>query len=135
MESSKILIIDDDPSILELCRFFLEDASFHITTAREHQKALELLSQNHYDLILMDLMMPGLSGEDFLKKLSSLMGENKIPLVLMSAKKEEEIDDLLQKGLADAFLGKPISRERLLNCVQNILVSYYSKENKKNDIP
>ncbi|MDW7657318.1 MAG: response regulator transcription factor [Bacillota bacterium] len=102
----KILIIEDDPSIAGLMRDYLEVAGFSADLCLSGNKGLEAIRTTAYDLILLDLMLPGLDGYDILRQTRS---QTAAPILIVSAR-QEDIDKI--KGLslgADDYITKPFS--------------------------
>lgn len=117
----KILIVEDDSSIAELERDYLEVAGFEVTISPDGVEGLRAIQSQEFDLIILDIMLPGLDGLEILK----IMKEDKdIPVLLVSAKKEE-IDKI--KGLslgADDYITKPFSPGELVARVKAHIENY-----------
>ncbi|RLE17361.1 MAG: DNA-binding response regulator [Acidobacteria bacterium] len=110
----QILVIEDEADIRELMEFNLKTAGFVPTGTANANDALMLLKETHYDLILLDLMLPGLQGDQFLKILRRMDRVSDIPVMIVSAKdSEDEIVSGLDAG-ADDYLTKPFSIKVLL---------------------
>tara|TARA_Y100001970_G_scaffold85758_1_gene108134 strand:+ start:165 stop:842 length:678 start_codon:yes stop_codon:yes gene_type:complete len=113
-----ILIVDDDDRIRELVKQYLNENNYLVTTANSAEQAKEKISLIKFDIIILDIMMPGQSGLEF-------TNENKkkinIPIILLTAKGEanERIEGL-ETG-ADDYLSKPFEPKELLLRIQNIL--------------
>ena len=108
----KILIIDDDKKIRSLLQQFLKNEGFDAETAENAFKAKELIENTNYDLLVVDVMMPGETGIEFTKKIK---GQNKnIPILMLTAMGEAE-DRIsgLESG-ADDYLGKPFEPRELV---------------------
>ena len=123
-----ILVVDDDDGIRELVKKYLSENNFLITTANSAEDAKEKISIIKFDLIVLDIMMPGKTGLEF-----TLENKNKIntPIILLTAKGEatERI-----KGLevgADDYLPKPFEPKELILRIKNILNKTKSKNQKK----
>ena len=118
----KILITDDEPSMRQGLADNLEFEGYHTEVASNGMEALEKLGGESYDLLILDVMMPELSGFDVCKKLRQ-QGNN-IPVILLTAK-GEEIDRVLGLELgADDYITKPFSLRELLARVKAILRRY-----------
>ena len=120
MEKNKshILVVDDDDRIRELIKEYLSDNNFIVSTATDAEKAKIKLDQFKFDLVVLDVMMPGQSGFDLTKEVKK--GTN-LPIILLTAKGEAENRI---KGLelgADDYLGKPFEPKELLLRINNIL--------------
>ena len=123
-----ILVVDDDEGIRNLVKQYLTENNFLITTAKNAEEAKEKISIIKFDLIVLDIMMPGKTGLEF-----TLENKDKIntPIILLTAKGEatERI-----KGLevgADDYLPKPFEPKELILRIKNILNKTKSKNQKK----
>ena len=126
----KILIIEDDKSISELQKDYLEVAGFEVEVCSNGLEGLEVMRQDHFDLLILDIMLPGMDGLDILRKIKE---EKDIPVLLVSAKKEE-IDKI--KGLslgADDYITKPFSPGELVARVKANMVNYERLKQKFRD--
>ena len=126
--SGHILVVDDDDGIRGLVKQYLSENNFLITTAKNAEEAKEKISIIKFDLIVLDIMMPGKTGLEF-----TLENKDKIntPIILLTAKGEatERI-----KGLevgADDYLPKPFEPKELILRIKNILNKTKSKNQKK----
>ena len=107
----KVLIIEDDISIAELERDYLEINGFEVTIENTGDKGLLKAKQNLYDLIILDLMLPNIDGFEICRQIRSLKNT---PIIMVSAKKED-IDKIRGLGLgADDFMTKPFSPSELV---------------------
>ncbi|NMA69429.1 MAG: response regulator transcription factor [Desulfitobacterium sp.] len=117
----KILIVEDDSSIAELERDYLEVAGFEVSICSDGVEGLRAIQNQEFDLIILDIMLPGLDGLEILK---SMKEDKDIPVLLVSAKKEE-IDKI--KGLslgADDYITKPFSPGELVARVKAHIENY-----------
>ncbi len=114
MAKERILAVDDEEDILELVRYNLAKEGFDVICADGGEKCLELAETHSPDLIVLDLMMPGIDGLDVCKKLKSSPKTQSIPVVMLTAKSSEsDIVVGLELG-ADDYVVKPFS-PRILN--------------------
>jgi|TARA_B100001540_G_C15733740_1_gene608836 two-component system phosphate regulon response regulator OmpR len=113
-----ILVIDDDKGIRELVREFLNENNFITSTAKDASEAKEKVSLIKFDLIILDIMMPGKSGLEFLQENKKYLDT---PIILLTAK-GEAIDRIegLETG-ADDYLSKPFEPKELILRIRNIL--------------
>lgn len=112
---TKILVVEDDPAIQEMLKEYLEKANYQILAAFSGTEGQLLLQQTAVDLILLDLMLPGMTGEALLRNIRQL---SFVPVIVISAKKEvQERVQLLQNG-ADDYLIKPFDLAELLARIQ-----------------
>ena len=117
----KILIIEDDISIAELQKDYLEVAGFEVQICTDGQEGEQILRQTKFDLLILDIMLP---GKDGLQILLSLKEDKEIPVLLVSAKKEE-IDKIKGFSLgADDYITKPFSPGELVARVKAHLENY-----------
>ena len=117
----RILVVDDEPDIVALVVYHLAKAGFRISTASNGADALRLAQQDRPALIVLDLMLPGMSGLEVLEQLRSDESGQDIAVLLLTARREEP--DRI-KGLssgADDYLTKPFSPQELVLRVRNIL--------------
>ena len=122
-----ILVVDDDDGIRNLVKKFLNEKSFLVNTASSAEEAQKKIAIIKFDLIILDIMMPGKSGLEFLNKNKSFIDT---PVILLTAKGEpKERVEGLESG-ADDYLPKPFEPQELLLRIRNIL----SKTQKKNFI-
>jgi CheY-like chemotaxis protein len=118
----KIVIIDDDQVILEIASEFLKNAGFQVETTDCGLNSNSLIYTNPPpDLILVDVMMPLMSGDKKLKSIKSNRLSRDIPIVLISAKPEEELRNLATACGADGFLTKPFSEPSLIKTVKTYI--------------
>jgi len=113
-----ILVVDDDDRIRDLVKEYLEENKFLVTTARDALDAKKKLEIIKFDILVLDIMMPGESGLSLTKEVKKA---NSTPVILLTAKGEtEERIEGLEVG-ADDYLGKPFDPKELLLRIKNIL--------------
>jgi two-component system, OmpR family, alkaline phosphatase synthesis response regulator PhoP len=113
-----VLVVDDEPRIVELARDYLEHAGFRVITASDGRAALDAARRHHPDLIVLDLGLPGLDGLDVTRELRR---DGSIPIVMVTAR-DDELDKLLGLELgADDYLTKPFSPRELVARVKAVL--------------
>tara|TARA_B100000900_G_scaffold395259_1_gene393458 strand:- start:887 stop:1564 length:678 start_codon:yes stop_codon:yes gene_type:complete len=123
-----ILVVDDDDGIRDLVKKYLTDKNFLITTANSAEDAQEKISFIKFDLIVLDIMMPGQSGLEFI---SSNRKKLDTPIILLTAKGEtDERVEGLEKG-ADDYLPKPFEPKELVLRIKNILAKTSNKNTKR----
>ncbi len=112
-----ILIVDDIPLNVLLIQKMLSRFKFNILTANNGQAALDTIAQKPVDLVLLDLMMPGVDGYEVLKRLRAADETKSLPVVILSAlNSSDDVTKGFQMGAND-FITKPIIMEKLLTCV------------------
>ena len=120
MNSARILVVDDEPDTLGLIELTLQTAGFSVKTATNGDQALGILLNDTFDLLLLDIMMPGMTGFDLLEILKNRQVETP-PVVFLTAKSRQEDRDMGEKLGAAAFLTKPTTRGDLLDTIRSIV--------------
>jgi two-component system phosphate regulon response regulator PhoB len=121
MPKEKILVVDDEEDILELVRYNLEREGFQVTCAESGEKAMERTRQEAPDLIVLDLMLPGIDGLDVARRLKQDQKTAALPIVMLTAKGEEaDIVTGLELG-ADDYITKPFSPRVLIARIKAVL--------------
>ena len=114
-EKKKVLIVDDEPDLLETMAFRLDAAGYEVITAADGASGVKKAREEGPDLIIMDVMMPGMDGFEALEKLKEEIATRKIPTVVFSCGKDEE--EWAKKSLklgAAGYIVKPFETESLL---------------------
>src|SRR5699024_8961378 len=115
----KVLIVDDEKSIVTLLQFKLEEAGYQTEVAYDGLEALNKIRQEHFDFMILDLMLPSLDGMEVCKRLRE---ENIDVTILMLTAKDEETDKILRCEVgADDYLTKPFSPKEVIVRVKTIL--------------
>ena len=131
---SKILIVEDEEAIADLEKDYLELSDFEVTIENNGDTGLETALAGNYDLVILDLMLPGMDGFEVCKKISE---EKNIPIIMVSAKKDD-IDKIRGLGLgADDYMTKPFSPSELVARVKAHMARYdrlVGSNQKVNDI-
>ncbi|MBL8991533.1 MAG: response regulator [Phycisphaerae bacterium] len=109
-----ILLVDDNEANLELLQAYLEEVRGTIMTARDGLEALRCLEAHKPDLILLDVMMPRMSGYQLCKRLKSDAATRGIPIVMVTALTEVSDQERAEEVGADDFISKPITKPDLL---------------------
>ncbi|MDA3955818.1 response regulator transcription factor [Oceanispirochaeta sp.] len=118
---AKLLIIEDEADIRELISFNLEMNGYEVQKARDGEEGLDLAKKSDYDLIILDLMLPGMDGLKVCSQLRKDANKKDIPIIMLTAKSEDE--DII-KGLesgADDYITKPFSPRILVARVKSAL--------------
>ena len=116
-----ILVVDDNQQNLELLQAYLEDLDCKTVAANDGLEALDLISQKTPDLILLDVMMPKMSGFEVCKRVKSNPKTGDIPVIMVTALNEfGDIERAIDSG-TDDFLSKPVNKLELLTRVKTML--------------
>jgi CheY-like chemotaxis protein len=118
---TKILIVDDEPSIRFLITATLEDEGYELFEAADGQEAYNLVKSNKPDLIILDVMMPGLTGYELCAKLKQDPVTQNIVIIMLTAKGQEQDRLQSRQAGADRYLRKPFSPLELINVVASFL--------------
>ncbi len=118
---SKILIVEDEAAIADLEKDYLELSGFEVEVSNDGERGLEKAMQQEYDLIILDLMLPGVDGFEICRQLRA---EKNTPIIMVSAKKDD-IDKIRGLGLgADDYMTKPFSPSELVARVKAHMARY-----------
>ena len=121
MPKERILVVDDEEDILELVRFNLAREGYHVICATSGEKTLKIARAEPMDLLVLDLMLPGIDGLEVTRVLKNDPGTKDIPIVMLTAKGEEaDIVAGLELG-ADDYVTKPFSPRILLARIRAVL--------------
>ena len=133
MPNERILVVDDEEDILELVRYNLAREGYHVTGALTGEDALKKARSETFDLIVLDLMLPGIDGLEVAKRLKSSSKTEQVPIVMLSAKGEEaDIVTGLELG-ADDYITKPFSPRIMIARVRTALRRKTSKPQPKDE--
>jgi len=115
---AKVLVVDDEPNIREVVSLYLRRDGHAVVSAGDGDEALRLYQQTQPDLVVLDLMLPGLSGLEVCRRLQA---NRRVPLIMLTAKGEEE-DRIVGLGVgADDYMVKPFSPRELAARVEAVL--------------
>jgi two-component system phosphate regulon response regulator PhoB len=119
--TDRVLVVDDEPDLLELVRFHLTQAGFEVETVRDGRQGLEAIRRRRPSLVVLDWMLPDLSGTEVCRQVRSDPALRDLPILLLTAK-AEEVDRVVGFELgADDYVTKPFSPRELALRVQAIL--------------
>lgn len=116
--AKKVLVIDDEPKIVEICQDYLIKAGFEVMHAYDGLTGLAIAQRNQPDLVVLDLMLPGMDGLDVCRELRR---DSNVPIIMLTAR-VEETDKLIGLELgADDYITKPFSPRELVARVRTVL--------------
>jgi CheY-like chemotaxis protein len=117
----QVLIVDDEPDILELAKIAVESGGYSVITAISGEQALQLIPKAKPDIILLDVVLPGVSGLEVCRRLKKDPITRFIKIILFTAL-GTEVDMMLEKNSkADGYIAKPFSNKNLLAMVNKLL--------------
>ena len=112
--AKKVLVVEDDKDILQLVKMYLDNEGFRTVTASNGTEALRQARSEHPDLVVLDLMLPEVDGLEVCKKLRMAPQTAMVPIIMLTAKREES-DTVVGLELgADDYVGKPFSPRALM---------------------
>jgi twitching motility two-component system response regulator PilH len=115
-----ILVVEDTPSEMELMSYYLRESGYFVINAGSAKEALNKAIEQKPDVIVTDVVMPGMSGFELCRSLKKHPATEKVPIVICTSK-NQEIDRLwgMRQG-ADAYITKPFTREQLIRAVKSV---------------
>ncbi len=121
MKKKRVLVVEDELHILELIRYNLEQSGFHVEVAENGEKAMRMLMENSYDMLLLDLMLPGIGGMEICRRVRSEAKTRRMPIIMLTAK-GGEADKIggLDMG-ADDYMTKPFSINELKARINSLI--------------
>lgn len=114
-----LMIVDDDPQLIRVLSMFFDSEGYNVIQAADGREALMLLSEYTPDLILLDLIMPEVGGEEVVKQVRAKYQSSRIPIVIFTAADTRE-EELRAAG-ADTFIIKPFSLDGLRDVVHEAI--------------
>ena len=121
MTSINVLIVDDEPNQLELVKFNLEQANFNVITAEDGEQAVAIAEEMLPDIIILDWMMPYMSGIEVCRDLRSRSSTREIPVIMLSARGEDGDRTLGLDIGSDDYITKPFSPKELIARIRAVL--------------
>jgi len=116
----KIMVVDNEPDIVDLTRTVLEIGGYEVVPAYSGEECLDKLEDTDVDLVLLDIMMPGMSGWDVFNRIKKTHDDLKVAFMSVLEISDKRKETLLSEGLSDYIL-KPFDKDTLLNTVDRIL--------------
>ena len=123
ISTAKVLVVDDEPEITEIVETFLTEAGYKVTVENASNKAIEKARAIKPDVILLDIMMPGVDGYDICQELKKDPEFATVPIIFLTGKDRNDDMGRSFKSGGDMFIKKPFSCERLLEIVNIVLMS------------
>lgn len=117
----KVLIVDDDPSFTQLASHYLREAGYGVSSAADSMQGLMFAKRESPDVVLVDLQMPAGGGMTLLERLRANRSTEAIPLIMVTASRDEGLEAKAHERGAAGFLHKPVERESLLAAVEAVL--------------
>ena len=122
-QRSKILIVDDEVDFLKILKLRLEANGYEVTTALDGQEALEKIKSENPNVVILDIMLPKLNGEEVCRGIRRDPVFNKIPIIMLTGK-DTDVDHIVGRVIgADIYLTKPCDSEKLIGAIKKVLRS------------
>ncbi|MGD9044986.1 MAG: response regulator [Desulfobacterales bacterium] len=126
----EILIVDDEPSVVVALQFLMQQQGYHVLVAETGEDALDLIYKYKPDLVILDIMLPGIDGYEVCEIVRLNPDYRKVKIFFLTARRDEvEIAKGLALG-ADAYITKPFSNDKLVAAVNEVLESRYEEAGK-----
>ncbi len=122
--AKKILVVDDDPDLLHILETRFKAAGYQTVTASSGRDAFEKAQKETPDLIVLDIVMPGIDGFQTLTQLKSSPKTSEIPVIILTARGQTDDADEAMKLGATAYMTKPFESKELLAKIQEVLDTY-----------
>jgi two-component system phosphate regulon response regulator PhoB len=127
MSEARLLVVDDEPDILSILVYQLSKEGFRVSTSVNGQSAIATAAEERPDLVILDLMLPGIDGYEVLKRLRQNEATASIPVILLTARREEEERLRGFEYGADDYVTKPFSPQELVFRVRALLRRTHSE--------
>jgi excisionase family DNA binding protein len=115
-----VLVVDDDDRMREYVRVNLEMEGYSVREAAGAEEGLQVLEESTPDLVLLDVMMPGVDGWEMLRRVQERHGVGTIPVIMFSGKVEPAAEEAAKRG-AQGFIGKPFNPQELIDQTKQVL--------------
>jgi len=119
--SRRVLLIEDEPNIIEAIRFLLTRDGWQVETHSDGSDAVEVIQRAGPDLVILDVMLPGKSGMDILRDLRDVPALAKLPVLMLTARGQSRDRDMAEKAGVSRFMTKPFSNAEVLTAVRDLL--------------
>jgi len=119
MDKKKIIICDDDEGIIDVLEMILEEVGHTVISVNDSLKVQDLIQKEQPDLLILDLWMPRLSGQEVLRQLRNNSGHDQLQVIVISASRDGE--QIATAAGANQFIAKPFDLENILDSVNEML--------------
>jgi len=116
----RILVVEDEQHIAKFLQFVLTTGGYDVTLAYDGEDALAVFEQYHPDGVLLDLVLPGISGLDVLRQLRSNPSNSRLAILILTASSVEQLAEEVVQAGADSYCPKPIAPSRLLQKLEEL---------------
>lgn len=116
-----VLLIEDEPNIIEAIRFILSRDGWNVKTHSDGANAIEAVRAKQPDIVILDVMLPGKSGFDILRELRADPAHAALPILMLTARGQQKDRDMAQAAGVSVFMTKPFSDTEMLNAVNALM--------------
>ena len=127
MEKNRILVVEDEESLLKLESILFTSKGYAVTGVRDGNEALEAIGEARPDLVVLDVMLPGLDGFQVCRAIKENPETSSIPVVMLTAKKSSADLERGKSAGADAYLTKPFKSVKVLEVIEGLLTAANQK--------
>ena len=127
MEKNRILVVEDEESLLKLESILFTSKGYQVTGARDGNEALRSIAQERPDLVVLDVMLPGLDGFDVCRAIKDDPATNCIPVVMLTAKKSSRDLERGKEAGADAYITKPFKSVKVIEVIEALIGKHAPK--------
>lgn len=121
MAKNKILVVEDEESLLKLESILLTSKGYQVTGVRDGLAALEEIARKRPDLVVLDVMLPGMDGFQVCRAIKDDEATRSIPVIMLTAKKSAQDLERGKEAGADAYLTKPFKSARVLEVIEDLI--------------
>lgn len=121
MSDRRVLLIEDEPNIIEAIRFILSRDGWRVDTHSDGETALDMVRQKSPDLVILDVMLPNRSGYDILNDLRTQEETRTLPVLMLTARGQKKDRELAEKLGVNRFMTKPFSNGEILATVRELV--------------
>jgi len=121
MMAKKILLVDDEQDLVMMVEMRLQSEGYEVITANDGQEGLEKAKKESPDLVILDVMMPKMDGYKVCGLLKADTRFNKIPIIMFTARAQQEDQQMSEEVGADAYINKPLDADELINKIKDLL--------------
>jgi DNA-binding response OmpR family regulator len=122
MKKNKILVVDDEPDMVDILKLVLTQAGFDVSTAYSGKECLEKVSKEDYNLIILDIRMPQMDGWTTLRKLKEKKITDKTRVIILTIEKGPGVEIFGLQDVVVDYITKPFDREKLIKHVKKALI-------------
>lgn len=116
----RVLVIEDEANIVESLSFLLRHAGFEVSVANDGPIAIEMAAENVPDVVLLDLMLPTMTGYEVLARLREAKATSEVPVIVLTAKGQDEVRDASMARGANRFITKPYGNDEIVAAVRSL---------------